>query len=104
MFRFNIRQTRFIVFASATHSLNLHADRRLLFVISKCCTCLAIYIAMAIKSGCVIVWKVIMTVEAAGLRGSRHNSKLVAQLKALATSNTIMVHLAVFSAFSADRN
>ena len=25
-----------------------------------------------IKSGCVIAWKVIMTVEAAGLRGSGH--------------------------------
>ena len=53
---------------------------------------------MAIKSGRGIVWKVIMKVEAVGLRGSGHNSYLVAQLIALATSNTTMVHLAVFSA------
>ena len=46
---------------------------------------------MAIKSGRGIVWKVIMTVEAVGLRGSGHNSYLVAQLIALATSKTTTV-------------
>ena len=30
------------------------------------------YGTMAVKSGCVIAWKAIMTVEAAGFRGSRH--------------------------------
>ena len=80
-----------------SHLLNLHAGRRLFIVISKCYTCSAIYIVMAIKSGRVIAWKAITTVEVAGLRGSRHNSYLVAQLTALATSNTTMVHLAVFS-------
>ena len=90
MFRFNIRLTIYC-FASATHSLNLHTGRWLLFVISKCYTCSVIYIAMAIKSGRGIVWKVIMKVEAVGLRGSGYNSYLVAQLKALATSKTTTV-------------
>ena len=55
-----------------SHLLNLHAGRwlyslSLLYAIYT----RKIYDATTIKSGCVIVWKAVMTVEAVGLRGSR---------------------------------
>ena len=56
-----------------SHLLDLRVGGQSLFI-----TSISYYIqsanlcAMAIKSGRVIAWKAIMTVEAAGLRGSGH--------------------------------
>ena len=53
------RQTRFIVFASATFLICMWAGGHYSLLAD----------ATAIKSGCVIAWKAIMTVQMAGLRG-----------------------------------
>ena len=49
-----------------SHLLDLHAGGRSLSLLANTIYTWQIYDAMAIKSGCVIAWKVIMTVEAAG--------------------------------------
>ena len=51
---------------SYVHVLNLHAGRRPLFITSKRYIRLAKLERYAIKNWCVIVWKAIMIVEAAG--------------------------------------
>ena len=55
-----------------SHLLDLHVGglSYSIFITSKCRILAANIRATAIKSGCVIGWKAIMTVEAAGLRGS----------------------------------
>ena len=58
----------FFCIASATRMLDLHAGGPSLFIT---CKCSKIYGAMAIKSVHVIAQKTIMTVEVAGLSGSR---------------------------------
>ena len=57
---------------SAETLLDLHVGRQLLFATSKinAIHVWQIYGGLVIKSGCVMVCKVIMTVEVAGLRGS----------------------------------
>ena len=68
---YEARQTRFIL-SHQLYFLILCVGRQL-FNISEWYIHLAnLYGTTAIKSGCVIAWKVIMTVEAAGLRGSGH--------------------------------
>ena len=53
-----------------SHLLDLHAGGAVIIHCSNAIHTWQIYRTKAIKSGHVIAWKAIMTVEAAGLRGS----------------------------------
>ena len=61
------RQCRFIAFASAIYSICVWRGSHCSLMANAIHTC-QIYSTTAIKSGCVMVWKVIMTSEMASLK------------------------------------
>ena len=65
--RCKARQTRFIALYQPLSSICVHGSKRYTYIRQ-------IYSTMAIKSGCVIAWMAIMTIEEAGLKGNVKHS------------------------------
>ena len=68
--RRSIRPGKLDLLFRINNLLNLHVGGQSLFITSKCCIHSANLRHHSHKSGHVIAWKAIMTVEAADLRGS----------------------------------